>query len=387
MGCSKTKNLFLFLLNPDPCTLFPGIIMKFVDEYRDVKKSKDLSLLISQEVQKRHYKIMEVCGTHTSAICRFGIKAMLPDSVGLISGPGCPVCVTSEGYLKNALHLAKRKDVIVATYSDMLKVPVDATSLEKAASEGCDIRGVNSALEALELAASYDEKEVVFLGVGFETTSPGSAIAIKTALKRKIKNFSIYCSHKTIPEALSALASDKTLSIDGFLLPGHVSAVIGLEGYEGVFRQSSIPGMITGFEPLDILFAIYKIVCAVNRGEKLLENGYKRVVQDGGNIRAQGLLREIFEQKDGFWRGIGIIPESELGIRKKFQRFDAFRRFGLKREDNDGTHNGCRCADVLKGKINPDACGFFAVKCTPQTPKGPCMVSREGSCRAFFDYR
>ncbi|MFH1692251.1 MAG: hydrogenase formation protein HypD [Candidatus Omnitrophota bacterium] len=361
--------------------------MKFVDEYRDVGKSKKLSLLINKEAGSRPYKIMEVCGTHTAAICRFGIKAMLPDSLKLISGPGCPVCVTSDGYLKNALKLAERENTIIASYSDMFRVPVGTTSLEKAASGGCDIRGVNSALEALEVAALYPQKEVVFLGVGFETTAPGSAIAIKSAIKKKIKNFSVYCSHKTIPEALSALALDKSLLLNGFLLPGHVSAVIGLKGYENVLGALRTPSVITGFEPLDILFAIYKIVCAVNAGEPLLENGYKRVVQDQGNVRAQELLDEVFEQKDGFWRGIGIIPQSEFSIRKKFQVFDASKRFGLKKEDNEGINAGCRCADVLKGKINPSDCGFFAKKCTPQTPKGPCMVSREGSCRAFFEYR
>lgn len=361
--------------------------MKFVDEYRDVEKSKALAFLINKEAVRRRYKIMEVCGTHTAAICRFGIKAMLSKEIVLISGPGCPVCVTSDGYLKNALKLTEQKDTLIASYSDMLRVPVGSTSLEKAASGGCDIRGVNSALEALELARRFPGKQVIFLGVGFETTAPGSAIAIKTALKEDVKNFSVYSSHKTIPEALIALASDKSLSIDGFLLPGHVSAIIGLEGYKSVLSRSHFPSVITGFEPLDILFAIYKIISAINLKEPLLENGYKRIVKDEGNQKAKELLAEVFEQKDGFWRGIGIIAKSELVIRKKFEKFDAFKRFGLKNEDNKSDTAGCRCADVLKGKINPDACGFFGKKCTPQAPKGPCMVSREGSCRAFFEYR
>lgn len=361
--------------------------MKYVDEFRDVGKSKKLASLINQTVCPQQYKIMEVCGTHTAAICRFGISAMLSERIRLISGPGCPVCVTSDGYLKNAINLAACKDTIVATYPDMFKVPVGDSSLEKCVSEGRDIRGVNSALEALALARSFPGKQVVFLGVGFETTAPGSAIAIKAALKEGIKNFSVYSSHKTIPEALAALASDKSLSLDGFLLPGHVSAIIGLKGYKSILGNVSIPSIITGFEPLDILFAIYKIISAINLKKPLLENGYKRIVKDGGNQKAQELLLEVFEPKDGFWRGIGVIGKSELGIRKKFEKFDAFKRFGLKNEDNDDALVGCRCADVLKGKINPDECVLFAKKCTPQSPKGPCMVSREGSCRAFFEYR
>ncbi len=361
--------------------------MKYVDEFRDVGKSKKLSSLINQAACGRRYKIMEVCGTHTAAICRFGIKAMLSKEITLISGPGCPVCVTSNGYLKNAVKLAEQKDIIVASYFDMLKVPVGLTSLEKAASGGCDIRGVNSALEAFELAKRFPEKQVIFLGVGFETTAPGSAIAIKAALKEGIKNFSVYSSHKTIPEVLIVLASDKSLALDGFLLPGHVSAIIGLDGYRDVLGRSCIPSIITGFEPLDILFSIYKVISAINLEKPLLENGYRRVVKDEGNQKAKELLAEVFESRDGFWRGIGVIRKSEFGIRKKFEKFNAFKRFGLKNEDNKSDTAGCRCADVLKGKINPDACGFFAKKCTPQTPKGPCMVSREGSCRAFFEYR
>lgn len=361
--------------------------MKYVDEFRDVGKSKKLASLINQAACGRRYKIMEVCGTHTAAICRFGIKTMLSGRIKLISGPGCPVCVTSDGYLKNALALAACKDTIVATYPDMLKVPTGDSSLEKCASSGCDIRGVNSALEAFTLAKGFPDKEVIFLGVGFETTAPGSAIAIKAAQKEGIKNFSVYSSHKTIPEALAALASDKSLFLDGFFLPGHVSAIIGLKGYKSIPGNVSIPSVITGFEPLDILFAIYKIILAINLKQPLLENGYKRIVKDGGNQKAQALLLEVFEPKDGFWRGIGVIGKSELGIRKKFEKFDAFKRFGLKKEDNDDALAGCRCADVLKGKIDPSECGFFAKKCTPQAPKGPCMVSREGSCRAFFEYR
>ena len=362
--------------------------MKYVDEYRDAKKAKSLSAMINAEAGRGRYKIMEVCGTHTAAIRRFGLKSLLAKNIELISGPGCPVCVTSDGYLRNTMSLLKNKNILLATYPDMLRVPVDSTSLEMERSRGADIRAVNSALEALDLAKTFPRREVVFLGVGFETTAPGTAIVLETAKKEKIDNFSVYSGHKTIPEALCALAQDKDLAINGFLLPGHVSAIIGLSGYKPMMKRLKLPCVISGFEPLDILLSIYEIVKAVNRKEPILENEYKRIVEEGGNHKAMALLDKVFEKKDGFWRGLGMIKKSELVPKAAFAAFDAARRYVLKKESAaDTSRHSCLCAEVLKGKIEPPRCTFFSKSCTPQTPKGPCMVSREGTCRSFFEYR
>jgi hydrogenase expression/formation protein HypD len=364
--------------------------MKYVDEYRDENKSRQLVSLIAKEVfrGRRVYKIMEVCGTHTAAIRKFGIRTLLPAQIELISGPGCPVCVTSDGYLRNAIGILKNKKTLLATYPDMLRVPVDGTSLEAERSQGADIVGVNSALEALDLARRFKTKTIVFLAVGFETTAPGTAIAVKTAQKEKISNFSVYSAHKTIPEALFALGKDKDLKINGFLLPGHVSAIIGLDGYRPVMKKLGIASVISGFEPLDILVSVYRIVKAVNDKKAILENEYGRIVAEAGNPRARVLLAEVFKKTDGIWRGLGVIKGTELALNTKFRPFDASIRFGLEKETvPEGARTRCRCAEVLKGKITPHQCPYFGKACTPKAPMGPCMVSREGTCRSYFEYR
>ncbi len=361
--------------------------MKYIDEYRDKNKVKHLADLINAEAGMTSYKIMEVCGTHTASIHKFGLRSLLSEKIRLISGPGCPVCVTSDGYLKNALKLAQNKNVIIATYPDMLRVPAGGSSLEDARSKGADIRGLNSALEALDLARVLPDREVVFLGVGFETTAPGTAIALESAKKEKINNFSVYSAHKTIPEALIALGQDKDLALDGFLLPGHVSAIIGVEGYRSVIKKVKLPSVIAGFEPVDILLAILKIIRAANSGKSLLGNEYTRIVTRGGNKQAQKLFRRVFIQKDSLWRGLGVIPDTGLNIKRIFRSYDAKIKFGLSDERLDkSSGRGCLCADVLKGKITPKQCPFFAKQCTPLSPKGPCMVSREGTCRSYFEY-
>ncbi|OIO36736.1 MAG: hydrogenase formation protein HypD [Candidatus Omnitrophica bacterium CG1_02_44_16] len=365
--------------------------MKYIDEYRDPKKVRRLVDLINSEVVRPVYKIMEVCGTHTAAIRRFGIKSMLSQKIELISGPGCPVCVTSDGYLKNALFLARHKDIVITTYPDMLRVPADGESLETLRSEGADIRGVNSALDALDIARRLPKKEVVFLAVGFETTAPGTAIALETAKKEKLRNFSVYSAHKTIPEALIALGEDRELALNGFLLPGHVSAIIGVSGYARVFKKIALPSVITGFESSDILFAIYRIVKAVNDRRPILENEYTRIVRNKGNTRAKALLKKAFIQKDSLWRGLGVIKNSGLFVRSVYSEFDAQKKYNLKNEVKNTralrAARGCLCADVLKGKIAPTQCPFFGKSCTPLAPKGPCMVSREGTCRSYFEYQ
>ncbi|HQP91515.1 MAG TPA: hydrogenase formation protein HypD [Candidatus Omnitrophota bacterium] len=357
--------------------------MRYVDEYRDVKKVKKLADLINSIATRRSYKIMEVCGTHTSSIQRFGIKSLLPANIELISGPGCPVCVTSEGYIKSAIELSKKDDVIIATYPDMIRVPSKAGSLEKARSEGSSIRQVNSAIEALKLAQKYPEKEIVFLAVGFETTSPGTAIALRAAKERKIRNFSVYCAHKTIPEALMYLAESGDVELDGFLLPGHVSVIIGMDGYKTAFNKMRLPSVISGFEPLDIMWAIYRIILSVNSHRPVLENAYKRIVRDSGNARAKAVLKKVFYKSDSFWRGLGVIKKSGLSLNPCFKEFDAIPKFSLK-EKGTGSFS-CKCASVLKGLINPAQCVHFCKTCSPESPKGPCMVSKEGTCRAYYE--
>jgi hydrogenase expression/formation protein HypD len=362
--------------------------MKYVEEYRDPVKVRRLADLINAEATRPVYQIMEVCGTHTAAIHKFGIRQMLTPKIRLISGPGCPVCVTSDAYLKNALELSRGKNRIIATYADMVRVPVGAGSLEKERSCGAAVHDVNSALEALDLARRHPKNEVIFLAVGFETTAPGSALAVEGAQKEHLKNFSIYSAHKTIPEALRTLGKDKDLSLDGFLLPGHVSAIIGVSGYRPVMKKLRLAACVAGFEPLDILLSVFKIVKAVNAGTPLLENEYARIVKEKGNERAKELLKRVFEPRDSVWRGLGILKKSGLFLRRSYIDFDAQKKFGLQDESRDqGLTRGCRCADVLKGKIMPSACPLFAKGCTPEAPQGPCMVSREGTCRSAYEVR
>lgn len=360
--------------------------MKYINEYRNKEQCLKLAALINAQVKKNNYKIMEVCGTHTSAIHNFGLKNLLSKKIELISGPGCPVCVTSDGYLRNAIGLLKRKDILLATYQDMIKVPVESTSLEQERSKGLSVQSVQSALEALDLARRNPGREVVFLGVGFETTAPGTAIAIKNALKERIGNFSVYSAHKVIPEALLALCADKTLKVEGFLLPGHVSVVIGVKGYKPVQKQLKVPCVIAGFQPLDILLSVYRLIEAINSKKIILENEYRRIVSENGNPRAKDLLQEVFQKQDSVWRGLGVISKSGLGIRKKFEKFDAFKKFKLKEENTAKvSRSACLCAEVLKGKIVPSACPLFSKKCNPFSPQGPCMVSREGTCRTHYE--
>ena len=362
--------------------------MKYIDEFRNKAQCRKLAELINARVGKGHYKIMEVCGTHTAAIRKFGIRSLLSEEIELISGPGCPVCVTSEGYLKNALTLLKNKNIILATYPDMLKVPVAGTSLEIQRAEGADVRGVSSALDALDLSRRYPKQDVVFLAVGFETTAPGTAIVLEMARKEKIKNFSVYSAHKTIPEALLALGGDDSLKIQGFLLPGHVSAIIGVCGYRPIMRRLKLPCVIAGFEPLDILLSIHTLLKGILQRKQFLVNEYTRIVREAGNQRAKILFHRVFEKRDSPWRGLGIIRHSGFELVKAFKEFDAVKRFALKKEADTGQLRGmCQCAEVLKGKITPLKCPLFAKKCMPQTPQGACMVSREGTCRTFYEYR
>lgn len=359
--------------------------MKYLDDFRSATICRRLAQEINRLAAGKVFKIMEVCGTHTVSIRRFGLPFLLAKNIRLLSGPGCPVCVTSETYLRNALRLCRRKDIALATYADMLRVPVDGTSLEKERSKGADIRPVTSALESLEFCRQRSGRCVVFLAVGFETTAPGTALLAQTAAGEKIKNLKIYCGHKTIPEALLVLGKDRDLDLDGFLLPGHVSVVTGLSVYRSLVRKTGLPSVVAGFEPVDMLDAILRIVKASCSQKGVLENAYTRVVDSRGNLRAQRLLKEVFVSRDSEWRGLGRIPHSGLFLRPKYSSWDAARVFGLKEVSGKTPVSACLCGEVLKGKITPDQCSFFARRCLPSAPQGPCMVSREGSCRVYYE--
>lgn len=330
-------------------------------------------------------KIMEVCGTHTMAIHRFGIRSLLPRNIKLISGPGCPVCVTGSYFINAANLLAQQKDVIVTTFGDLMRVPGTDSSLSTQKAKGCDIRIVYSPLDAVEIAKQNPQSQVVFLGVGFETTIPVTSLAIIKAKKESVNNFSVLSANKTIHEALRVLAIDKNVKIDGFLYPGHVSAIIGMEIYKKVADEFSIPGVIAGFEPADILASLIFLADTIKNGENKVENLYPRVVTEEGNPLAVEKIYEVFEPCDDVWRGIGTIPMSGLSIRSQFEDYDAWKRFSLSRESTKEPV-GCRCGDVLKGLIDPKECALFKKACTPENPVGACMVSSEGTCAAYYKY-
>ncbi|MBC2582447.1 hydrogenase formation protein HypD [Clostridium sp. DJ247] len=358
--------------------------MKFVDEFRNGDYAKSLVKSI-QNITDKKINIMEVCGTHTMAIFRYGIRDILPSNIKLISGPGCPVCVTPQSYIDTALELTLNKDVIIATFGDMMRVPGKVTSLMKRKSEGADIRIVYSPMDAMLLAKDNPSKEIVFLSVGFETTTPMTAVTAIEARKHNVENLFFLTAHKIVPPAMRALVEDEELNIDGFLLPGHVSAVIGKEPYEFLSSKYKIPGVITGFEPFDILKGIDTLINMINNEEYNIINEYKRIVRDHGNPQALEYLHKVFKVTDSTWRGIGTIPNSGYTFNKEYEEFDAIKHFNIDYKDYDGSP-GCRCGDILKGKITPFQCPLFKKACTPENPVGSCMVSSEGTCAAYYRY-
>jgi len=330
-------------------------------------------------------RLMEVCGTHTVAIARIGIRPLLSGAVTMVSGPGCPVCVTPDGYIDAAIALGRGKEAMLASFGDMLRVPGKSSSLEKEKGKGLDVRVVYSPLDAVELAAASPDREVVFLGVGFETTAPAIAGAIRTAAVRGVANFSVLPSVRTIPEAMGVLASDPEVRIEGFLCPAHVSVIIGADAYRPVAEAHRIPCVVAGFEPLDILMGISMLLRQIRKGVARVENEYSRVATASGNRKAQELVREVFVPCDTGWRGIGVIPGSGLRIAERYAAFDAEEKFGVPVVYSP-EKTACRCGDVLKGKILPDGCPLFGKGCVPEEPYGPCMVSSEGTCAAYYRY-
>ncbi len=353
----------------------------FSQKDRDICSS--LSDGIGKLLQDRKMRFMEVCGTHTCAIFQSGLRSLLPENVIHISGPGCPVCVTHEAEVALFLQIARQKNTIIATFGDLLRVPgPDGTSLKNTKAEGAKISIVYSPLDALKLAEENPESEVVFLGVGFETTAPAVAASIITAQNRKIKNLSVLSMHKLVPPAIRAILENGNSQIDAFLLPGHVATITGLHPFEFVAKEYHRPGVVGGFEPVEILFALRMLAEQLHKPE--IKNAYTKAVANEGNTRARSLLNQVFHTSDTSWRGLGKIPQSGLSIREEFKSFDAMKRFDLKMPSV--SPGMCRCGQVLQGLISPPQCPLFGKKCVPSAPVGPCMVSTEGSCAAFYKY-
>jgi hydrogenase expression/formation protein HypD len=363
--------------------------MQYIDGFRNSETAAALCRQIAQLAadlpQERKVRVMEVCGSHTMAIARYGIRSVLPDNVALISGPGCPVCVTDSGYIDAAIELAGR-GVVIATFGDMMKVPGSSAALMQCCAEDASVNVCYSPLDALELAKANPESEVVFLAIGFETTIGPVISIIEQALARSIKNVSLLTAFKVIPPAMEILAADKQIKIDAFLCPAHVSAIIGAKAYQPLVARFALPCVIAGFEPLDILLGIKGIVTQIARGEARVENQYNRVVKEEGNVKAQTLISKYLEPADVGWRGLGVLPQSGLVLKGEFSAYDAEKKHGLKVRPGK-PDRGCRCGDVLKGIISPPECGLFGKKCTPRNPVGPCMVSSEGSCSAHYKYQ
>ena len=331
-------------------------------------------------------QFMEVCGTHTMAVFRSGLISLLPENVKLLSGPGCPVCVTEDSFIDKAIALAQQPGVIVTTFGDMLRVPGSHQSSEQARAGGAAFRVVYSPLDALKLARENTDKHVVFLGIGFETTAPTIGWTIRQAAEEKIDNYSVLCAHKTMPYAMAGLLTDQELKIDGFLCPGHVSVIIGSNAYEPLADQFKTPCVIAGFEAGDVAGGIRMLLEQVTEKRAGVENEYVRSVTPAGNTSAQEVISTVFEEADASWRGLGVIPNSGLAIRKEFGRHDADRRFPDLDLPPPQEHKGCRCGDVLRGTCTPPECSLFGKACTPETPVGACMVSIEGTCSAYYKY-
>jgi hydrogenase expression/formation protein HypD len=332
----------------------------------------------------RQINIMEVCGTHTVSIFRNGIRSILPEGLKLLSGPGCPVCVTDQGYIDIVLKLAERDDCLIATYGDMIRVPGKGGSLETK-QPGANVRIVLSSEDALQLAKDNPDKTVVFVAVGFETTAPATAVAVKEAAESSIDNFCILSGHKLVVPAMRALVSEKNHNIDAFLCPGHVSVIIGFGAFAEIVERFGRPCVVAGFEPMQIIEGLSEICRQLAASAAELKSVYTAVVTKKGNTTAQKIIAECFEVSDSYWRGLGRIEKSALKLRDKYSRFDAMKRFGMTELPTEDT-SGCRCGEVLCGLIEPPECGLFAKSCSPESPVGPCMVSSEGACAAWFKY-
>jgi hydrogenase expression/formation protein HypD len=358
--------------------------LKYITEFRSSKLGEGLVSRIQQR-SKTPARFMEFCGGHTVTIFRYGIRQLLPPTIEMVSGPGCPICVTANADLDKAIALAKIPGVIIATFGDMLKVPGSYSSLEKAKAEGAEVRTVYSAVDALEIAKANPKKSVVFLGIGFETTAPTIAASILQAEEKGIGNYSVLSLHKVCPPVIRALLDSGEVELQGLVCPGHVSAVIGSHPWEFIAKEYGIPCVVSGFEPLDVLQCVEMLVEQVEKGQSRVEIAYKRGVQPEGNQIALKLMERVFEPSPARWRGMGEIPGSGLKIRGEYRRFDAEANFDITTEPAV-EHKGCLCGEILRGVKTPADCKLFAKACTPENPVGPCMVSAEGSCSAYYLY-
>ncbi|MBO9424181.1 hydrogenase formation protein HypD [Labrenzia sp. R4_1] len=368
--------------------------MKYVSEFRDKDLAKSVSAAIRREADPgRTYNFMEFCGGHTHAIFRYGVQDLMPDNVAYVHGPGCPVCVLPVRRLDDAVEIAERHNAILCTYGDMMRVPgTKQRSLIRAKADGADIRMVYSTLDALKIARDNPDREVVFFAIGFETTTPPTAVAIKQAQKEDLTNFSVFCNHVLTPPAIAHILQSSdvqdlgTVEIDGFLGPSHVSSVIGSKPYEPAAEIFGKPVVIAGFEPLDVMQSTLMLIRQINEGRFEVENEYTRVVTRDGNLKAQALVEEVFDIRDAFeWRGLGTVAKSALKIREAFAAFDAEQRFEISPKQSREVKS-CECPAILRGVKKPTDCKLFGTVCTPDTPMGSCMVSSEGACAAYWTY-
>jgi hydrogenase expression/formation protein HypD len=362
--------------------------MKYIDEYRDGALARANAATIAREAAPdRQYQFMEFCGGHTHAISRYGIEDLLPANVEMVHGPGCPVCVLPIGRIDAAIGLAMRPEVTLCTYADLMRVPASGgDSLLKAKAAGADIRMVYSTLDAIDIAEAEPGRQVVFFAIGFETTTPATALAIRLAQRKRLSNFSVFCNHVLTPPAIRAVLDSADIRVDGLVGPAHVSTVIGTGPYQGLAEEFRKPVVVAGFEPLDVVQAILMLVRQVNAQRHDVENQYIRAVTAEGNPIAQREMAEIFELRPAFaWRGLGELPLSALRLRTAYADFDAERRFTI--EAMEAADNpACECGDILRGVKKPAECKLFGTVCSPETPMGSCMVSPEGACAAHWTY-
>lgn len=352
-------------------------------------RNKELIEKIVTKIQKYNgpkVKIMEVCGTHTMAISKFGIREVLPEAISLYSGPGCPVCVTPSYYIKAAIELSRMKDIIITTFGDMMRVPCDGNNLLNEKANGVDVRIVYAPMDSLKIAKDNPDKKIVFLSVGFETTIPVIASSVIEAKNQGINNFYLLTANKTIPNALKVLSSDEEIGIDGYIYPGHVSSILGTSLYHEIANEFSIPGVVTGFEAADILTAIDILCESISNNNPNVVNLYSRVVRNEGNTKAIQIMNEVFEPEDAVWRGIGTIPDSGMKLRSLYSDMDAWKFLDKKLFEDVKENPACKCGEILKGKYLPKDCPLFGKVCIPENPVGSCMVSSEGTCAAYYRY-
>jgi len=359
--------------------------MADISGFRDSDAVRRLAQKIEEVYPGGTHKLMEVCGTHTMAIARYGLRTLLPERLELLSGPGCPVCVTPASVIDAAVKISSQPDTAIVTFGDMMSVPGSNKSLEEKKADGGDIRVLYSVYDMLKMAEAEKEKNFVFISVGFETTTPGIALALLETKRRELGNVCFLVANRLVIPAMEALMKAQEVRIDGFLCPGHVSVIIGSDAYSGFSERYKVPCAVTGFEPVDILLAVFDLIQQIGEKRYGVSNRYSRAVTSEGNVEAQRVADMVFEAVAADWRGIGSIPQSGLALRAEFREYDALERFGLELVPVPDPP-GCRCGDVLKGLILPLQCGLFGGRCTPQHPVGPCMVSSEGSCAAYFKY-